>query len=128
VAPLIFGGLLFLQACSSAISQKSADEESIRLSDELNALSKKVQVVNYGPTVKDGALFKDVTQDYGLSGLHAVALNAVDFNFDGHTDLAILPSYYSRPKFMIMDPKLKKFKEWDMIHSIRLQSFLCSLL
>lgn len=100
--------LLGLASCSST-SEKSADEESIRLSEELDSLSRKVQVVNYGPTLKEGGSFEDKTVDYGLSNLFAVTFNAVDLNFDGHTDLVILPTYYSRPKFYLWDKTQNKF-------------------
>ena len=110
--PVILGLLsLYLFGCSS--TQKSADEKSIELSEELDALSKKVQVVNYGPTVKEGGSFVDKTADYGLNDLFGVAFNAVDLNFDGYTDLVILPTYYSRPKFYVFDPTVKKFKPWE---------------
>ena len=107
-------GLLFLSllSCSSP-EKRSVDEESISLSEELDSLSKKVQTVNYGPTLKEGGTFADKTNDYGLSDLYAVAFNAVDLNFDGYTDLVVLPTYYSRPKFYIFDPALKKFTPWD---------------
>lgn len=103
--------LTFLLGCSTS-HKKSADEESIKLSEELESLSKKVQVVNFGPTLKEGGTFLDKTEDYGLSGLYAVTFNAVDLNFDGYTDLVILPTYYSRPKFYIWKPALKKYEEW----------------
>lgn len=103
--------LLF--SCSSQAPLKSKDEASIELSHELDSLSKKVQATNYGPTVKSGAVFEDKTEAYGLQGLQAVAFNAVDFNFDGHTDLVIIPTYYSRPKFYVWVESKKKFELWD---------------
>lgn len=99
-------------SCSSP-EKKSADEEAINLSEELDSLSKKIQVVNYGPTLKEGGTFVDKTSEYGLDNLFAVTFNAVDLNFDGFTDLVILPTYYSRPKFYIFDPTAKKYKVWD---------------
>lgn len=107
-------GALFFSSCSSKKPQKSADEESIALAEELNSLSKKVQTPNYGPSLAEGGSFVDKTEAYGLSGLSAVSFNAVDFNFDGYTDLVILPTYYSRPKFYLFDPGLKKFMPWDI--------------
>lgn len=104
--------LLGLVSCSST-SEKSADEESIRLSEELDSLSRKVQVINYGPTLKEGGSFEDKTADYGLSNLFAVTFNAVDLNFDGHTDLVILPTYYSRPKFYLWSRAQNKFELSD---------------
>ncbi|MES2527163.1 MAG: VCBS repeat-containing protein [Bdellovibrionota bacterium] len=107
---LILGALFFPLACSTPkVEKKSADEESLALDEELNSLSKKVQIVNFGPTQKVGTLFTDKTEAYGLSGLQAVSFNAVDLNFDGQTDLVLLPTYYSRPKFMIFDPVKKRF-------------------
>lgn len=107
-----FGALVFLLtlACSSpAPEKKSVDEESIALDEELDSLSKKVQTMNLGPTLKVGGTFQDKTSAYGLSGYQAVSFNAVDINFDGFTDLVLLPTYYSRPKFLIFDEKKKQF-------------------
>ena len=110
--PSLWGGLLLsLIACSSP-PQKSFDEESIALAEELQSLSEKVQVINYGPSIKEGS-FQDKTTHYGLDNLYAVAMNAVDINLDGHTDLVVLPTYYSRPKFYLFSPKEKRFKLWN---------------
>lgn len=103
---------LALLSCSSNTPLVSSDEDSIKLSEELNSLSAIVQVMNYGPTLKAGGSFIDRTVDYGLDNLVGVAFNAVDLNFDGFSDLVILPTYYSRPKFYIFDPALKKFSPW----------------
>ena len=113
--PPVLGGffLLFLNQSCSQLPELSEDEESIKLSEELDDLSKKVQPINYGPLKKNDSAFIDKTNDYGLSGLEAIALNAVDLNFDGYPDLVIIPGYYSRPKFMIFHPKEKKFKLWE---------------
>lgn len=110
--PSLLGGFLLFFGCSST-PEKSADEESIKLSEELASLSRKVQEINYGPTTKNGGVFKDKTKEYGLDDLYAVTFNAVDLNFDGKTDLVILPTYYSRPKFYLFDSTQKKFKIWD---------------
>lgn len=103
--------LVFLLSCSST-TKKSSDEESIKLSEELESLSKNIQTINAGPTLKKGGAFIDKTEDYGLKGLYAVAFNAVDLNFDGHTDLVLLPTYYSRPKFYLWNVKENKFTPW----------------
>lgn len=104
--------LIFSILGCSTPSKKSADEESIKLSEELDSLSKKVQLTNYGPTLKEGGSFVDKTNDYGLSNLFAVTFNAIDFTFDGMTDLVILPTYYSRPKFYAWSNSKKKFELW----------------
>lgn len=103
--------LAFLLSCSST-AKKSRDEESIKLAEELESLSKSIQTINAGPTLKEGGAFIDKTDEYGLNGLYAVTFNAVDLNFDGYTDLAILPTYYSRPKFYLWDKNGNKFIPW----------------
>lgn len=108
----LFWGLFFLLSCSTPPPQKSTEQAGLDLSDELNKLSKNVQNADFGPTLKEGA-FKERTGDYGLNGLYAVTMNAVDLNSDGKSDLVILPFYYSRPRFLIFDKEQKKFKEWD---------------
>jgi hypothetical protein len=110
---LVTTGLLSLLifSCSSPI-KKSSDEESIKLSEELDALSKKAPM-NFGPTLKQPGTFIDKTADYGLANLFAMAMNAIDFNFDGFTDLVILPTYYSRPKFYAWNQKINKFELWS---------------
>lgn len=108
----VVSGLLFLSSCSSP-KLKRSDEDSIRLAEELDSLSKKVQVVNYGPTLKEGGTFVDKTKELGLSDLYAVTFNAVDLNFDGHSDLMILPTYYARPKFFLWDHSASKFIAWS---------------
>jgi hypothetical protein len=102
---------LIIAGCSQIPSEKKG-EESIKVSEELDSQSKKVQNTNYGPTVKTGGTFLDKTHDYGLDNLFAVTFNALDLNFDGYTDLVILPTYYSRPKFYVWNQKVLKFELW----------------
>lgn len=125
--PLLWGFFFFL-GCSTTPPKpfKSEDEASIELSEELNSLSQKVHNYNYGPTVTSGAPFIDKTAEYGLEGLFGVSFNAIDLNFDGFTDLMILPTYYSRPKFLIFNPQEKKFKAWS--HDPLPQDFKASFL
>ncbi|HXH76539.1 MAG TPA: CRTAC1 family protein [Bacteriovoracaceae bacterium] len=108
---LLLWSFLLLLGCSSK-PQKSSDEAELQLSEELNTLSKNVQTQNYGPTVKESTSFIDRTNDYGLEGLYAVSMNAVDLNFDGKSDLMVLPFYYASPKFFIFDKTKKKFELW----------------
>lgn len=56
-------------------------------------------------------LFVNETSKYGLSGIAASTLNIVDLNYDGFSDLVILPSFYSLPEFYIYLPKEQKFKK-----------------
>ncbi|MGE3610054.1 MAG: CRTAC1 family protein [Bacteriovoracaceae bacterium] len=108
--PLLWG-LFFFIACSSP-SKKSSDEASIELSEELNSISKKVETIQFGPTLKEGGSFLDKTKEYGLENLSAVAFNVIDFNFDGANDLVLLPTYYSRPLFFEFNKEKKKFSPW----------------
>jgi len=108
--PSLLGGILFLASCSS---HKKTDADDIKLAEELASLSKKVQTINYGPTIKSGVPFVDKTKEYGLENLYGVSFYAVDLNMDGYTDLVILPSYYSRPEFYIFNSELKKFEKWS---------------
>ncbi len=107
----LFGAHLLLLSCAGRV-EKSEDEESIRLSEELDSLSRKVHNFNAGPTIKDNELFLDRTKDLGLEELFAVSFNAIDLNFDGYTDLVILPTYYSRPKFFIWNQEAARFTVW----------------
>jgi hypothetical protein len=54
-------------------------------------------------------IFLDKTREYGLLGVQAVHLYAVDANNDGFTDLVTLDDYYAAPKFYFFNPKLNKF-------------------
>ncbi|HXH30597.1 MAG TPA: CRTAC1 family protein [Bacteriovoracaceae bacterium] len=103
--------LLLTLGCAGK-EKRSGDEASIELTHELNKLTQKALVVNFGPTLKDGGLFADKTEAYGLKDQSAVSMNALDLNFDGFTDLVLLPTYYSRPKFFLFEPKLKTFVPW----------------
>jgi hypothetical protein len=111
--PSLLGGLFFFISSCSTSQLISKDEESIKLSEELDLLTKKVLVPVDGPTLKNGTVFLDKTNLYGLNDLQAVSLNAIDLNQDGMTDLVLLPSYYSRPKFLVFDKTQKKFVPWS---------------
>jgi hypothetical protein len=54
--------------------------------------------------------FIDKTEEYGLKGVSAVHMYAVDANHDGATDLVILDDFLAAPKFYFFDKKEKKFK------------------
>lgn len=99
--------LLFLLSCSisseSKLHKKSPSKK--KLSNDKNTS------ISYGPKI-ESLLFTDKTEEFGLKNLHAVTFNAVDLNFDGFTDLIVLPTYYSRPNFYIWNNVLKKFETW----------------
>ncbi len=110
IAPILF----LLYSCSSN-KTLSKEEQDFKLDSELDSLSVTVKnkKENFGPTVATGTSFIDKTDEYGLSGYHAIAMNAVDLNFDGYTDLVLVPNFYGRPIFLIFDPTQRKFKLWD---------------
>jgi len=63
-----------------------------------------------GPTkTPKNSPFRDKTSQYGLEGVRATNLYAVDFNGDTWTDLVVLPDHYSIPEFYQYNPKKKKF-------------------
>lgn len=70
-----------------------------------------VQVPKYimGPETP-GTVFIDKTDDYGLGGVEAVHLYAVDVNRDGHTDLITKEDFYSSAKFFLFNSRTKKFE------------------
>jgi hypothetical protein len=55
------------------------------------------------------SVFIDRSTEYGLSGVKAVNLYAVDVDHDGYTDLVTLEDYFSPPQFYFFNPTLKKF-------------------
>lgn len=55
--------------------------------------------------------FEDKTNEYGLSDLKAYNINVVDLNGDDYSDLVLIPSFYSQPRFFLFDIHLKKFVE-----------------
>lgn len=107
----LFWGLLFLIGCSSKSTSIKGDP-SRNVVEDLSKLAKSLRQTDPGPTQKNKGLFVDQTAAYGLENLAAVAINAVDLNLDGRTDLVILPNYYSRPKFYIYNSAEKKYLPW----------------
>jgi enediyne biosynthesis protein E4 len=64
-----------------------------------------------GPTERGDGSFIEVSEQYGLGDVTGVRFNAVDLNNDGYTDLVVMPSFYSEPRFFYWNQDLKKFKE-----------------
>ncbi|MBC7427080.1 MAG: VCBS repeat-containing protein [Bacteriovorax sp.] len=62
---------------------------------------------------KKGDIFVDKTEEYGLKGVHAVHMYAVDANHDGATDLVTLDDFMASPKFYFFNKAEKKFKLGD---------------
>ena len=109
----LVSGSLLLSACTSKRKVKISDE-SAKMEKALALAAKNAKKINYGPTlvVNESSPFVDKTEDYGLGNIEAVSMNAIDLNFDGETDLVILPNYYARPVFYIFDKNTKKFVPW----------------
>lgn len=105
-------GVIFSN-CTFRQINKPIDNTKIDSSGQIENLFKKIEHIEFGPTLKSETDFVDVTEKYGLSNLQAIAMNAVDLNFDGFTDLIIVPSYYSRPKFFIWNQSKNKFQPWE---------------
>jgi hypothetical protein len=87
-------------------------EDPIKPAVSKSLANPQIKLADYGPSKKKSEIFRDSTFDYGLNNLFAVTFNAVDINFDGYSDLVILPTYYSRPSFYIWNSKLQKFINW----------------
>jgi hypothetical protein len=62
---------------------------------------------------KAGTIFVDKTKEYGLTGVQAVHMYAVDANHDGATDLVTLDDFVATPKFYFFDKHEKKFQLGD---------------
>jgi hypothetical protein len=101
----------FLSSCSTPKVQSPQDEKKLT-PKETQVVSYEPHKIHHGPLKSDSEYFRDVTETFGLNDLYAVTFNAVDLNFDGHTDLVLLPSYYSRPKFYLWNSTLNKFLPW----------------
>ncbi len=58
---------------------------------------------------KPSTQFLDKTDSYGLLGISAYNINIIDLNGDDYSDLVVIPSFYSQPKFYLFDIHQKKF-------------------
>jgi hypothetical protein len=102
--------LLLMTGCSSnslkdLFFTKEVDKTLDTISEE--------QDPSYSPTIQSKTDFTDSTESYGLAGLKAANINAVDFNQDGYTDLVILPDYFTQPQFYQFNSITKKFELLD---------------
>lgn len=101
---LIFG--LLLVGVSNCSHQPIKEEKKEEIKPIVKIPDTHFQM---GPTLPQNNFFLDQTKEYGLEGVKAVHLNAVDVNHDGKSDLVILEDFYSVPKFYFFDNKKKKF-------------------
>lgn len=66
----------------------------------------------FGPTKTSGnTWFHDRTKAYGLEGIKAAHLYAVDLENDGDTDLVTLSNNHAEPEFYFFDAKRKRFNK-----------------
>jgi len=105
---LLMGLIFYLSSCSRLLINSDFDKQT----DKKKSFKAFHSLIDHtpGPTKKiitNG--FVDKAEHYGLAGLEAVTMNIVDLNQDGWSDLVFLPNYYSRPKFLVFNPKIKKF-------------------
>ncbi len=97
----------------SLLSCSSTDRESeVVIHDDI---VQEAEVQNFGPQLEQPSRihFIDRTKEFGLEGVEGTHLYAVDFDGDGHTDLVVLPRFYSTPEFYRFVPEKGKFKQLD---------------
>jgi hypothetical protein len=100
---------LFFVGCTST---KVLIENPVPAPKEFKVKNIKIGPLVSGPTAPGlSKMFIDKTESYGLSGIKSIHNYVVDYNDDGFSDLVILPSYYSTPKFYKFNKDLKRFEE-----------------
>lgn len=98
---LLSSAILILTACSHSSPPPAPKEVSRAVAP---------MPLDLSPSQSSGQ-FVDKTADYGLDGLRATSLYAVDLNGDAHSDLVLLPDFFSNPQFFLYRPDLKKFEK-----------------
>jgi hypothetical protein len=103
--------LILFTAIFAGVTNCSHQQSDIDLTPPKKIIIEEKKTIHFemGPTKPNSDVFKDMTKQYGLEGVKAVHLYAVDVNHDGATDLITLEDFYSVPKFYIFDKKQKKF-------------------
>ena len=100
---------LILAMSSLIVASCSHDKKIVSTSPtQVKELIETAPTFNMGPEVPSN-VFVDKTKEYGLEGVQAVHLYAVDVNNDGYTDLITLDDFYSAPKFYLFNPQTQKF-------------------
>jgi enediyne biosynthesis protein E4 len=90
---------LILWGCASSPDETKPVEEPV---------SQEPEPLVFAPQTPSSS-FIDKTAEYGLEGVAGVRFYAVDLNNNNHTDLVVLPDFYSIPQFYFFDAQLKKF-------------------
>lgn len=100
--------LLFLFSCSHKKIREEAREVP---TDKIENIDSFVKTLSYDPGPSKGPypFFAEKTESYGLLGVKASHLYAVDFDQDGATDLVTLPDFYSIPEFYRFLKNEKRF-------------------
>lgn len=106
IKQVLLFSLLLTAILSSSCTGKRVRPTPIHTSEEII-----VDQSLYGPSMSSNEerTFIDVTEKYGLKGVEGTHFYAVDFDGDGHTDLVILPRFFSVPQFYRFDPELARF-------------------
>ncbi|MBY0414675.1 MAG: VCBS repeat-containing protein, partial [Bdellovibrionales bacterium] len=105
--------ILFGVSCADKKIRPIKDIPPSELSEQDTNHPKEIITYNGEPNTAGIDGFKDLTKEYGLDGIEAVHLYAVDVNNDGATDLVTLDDFSSAPKFYFFNKKEKKFKHGD---------------
>ncbi len=107
--------LLLLIIADLLIGCSQIDKKEKKSAIGASSRVKKTRIakpMDFRPTrVNKETLFVDSTADYGLMGVEAIHLYAVDFDNDQDTDLIVLPSDMSHPMFFRFDFESKKFAQ-----------------
>jgi hypothetical protein len=100
---LFLGGGGFSCSQKKPVVPKSEPKASIPKKEEIKEEIKEVAAsIDSGPSKEPAPnTFQDYTKEWGLEGLSATHLYAVDWNNDGYVDLVTLPEYYGPPQFLV---------------------------
>lgn len=84
-------------------------EKKIRPLKNVDAPKEQSIAYEFSPDKGSRNVFTNKTSEYGLEGVEAVHLYAVDVNNDRATDLVTLDDFSAAPKFYFFNKKNKKF-------------------
>ncbi|MGZ3788703.1 MAG: FG-GAP repeat domain-containing protein [Bacteriovorax sp.] len=108
ISSIFKNSFFFIMALAGILASCSHEKKISQATAPLS--SPKVEAPRFimGPETSS-SVFIDKTEEYGLKGVKAVHLYAVDVDNDGYTDLVALDDFYASPKFYFFNPKTKKF-------------------
>ena len=99
----LFLSVFVFQSCSSTVK----NDKPFSLGGNLDLIPDEFETVKG----KVNSVFEDRTGEFGLLGQKAYNINVVDLNGDDYSDIVLIPSFYSQPKFFLFDIHQKKFIE-----------------